>query len=246
MSPRVQHADPPYVQIANDIRKDIASGRLSQGDAVPSARQISAAWGVALATATKVHALLRSEGLVEARPGVGTVVVSRDGGFATAQRVAMTRGSGRIYGAAERAEILSADEVPAPDDIADALGIRTGDNVIRRERVVRRKDEVVSASVSWFRSDVAAQAPRLRETKRIRQGSFAYLEETTGVKVVAGREMVSAAAATAQDAARLGVGEGSAVLIGRNWLLAEDGTVLEFGQSVNIAGRWSTHEFGVT
>ena len=246
MSPQVRRADPPYVQIADEIRKDIASGRLSHGDAVPSARQISATWGVALATATKVHARLRSEGLVEARPGVGTVVASPDGGFGTSQRVAMTRASGRIYGADERAEILSADEVSASGEIADALGILAGDNVIRRERVVRRKDEVVSASVSWFRSDVAALAPELRETKRLRQGSFAYLEEATGAKVVAGREMVTAAGATIEDAARLGVEVGSPVLVGRNWLLAEDGTVMEFGESVKIAGRWSTHEFGLT
>jgi DNA-binding GntR family transcriptional regulator len=246
MPPRLRHADPPYVQIADEIRKDIVSGRLSLGDAVPSARQISATWGVALATATKVHALLRSEGLVEAQPGVGTVVAGRDVGFNASQRVARTRLSGRIYGPDERGEILSAVEVAATKAIADHLGILPGDKVIRRERLIRRRDEPVSSSVSWFRSDVVAAAPKLLETKRLRQGTFSYLEEATGVKIVSGREMETAAPATAEHAVRLGVEVGSPVLVALSWLLAEDGTVLEFGQSVNTAGRWSTHEFRVS
>jgi AcrR family transcriptional regulator len=41
---------------------------------VPSARQLTREHGVAIATATKVLALLRDEGLVLTRPGAGTVV----------------------------------------------------------------------------------------------------------------------------------------------------------------------------
>ncbi|MDQ8701070.1 TetR/AcrR family transcriptional regulator C-terminal domain-containing protein [Streptomyces sp. LHD-70] len=65
---------PPYLRIAAEIRRRIADGELAPGDRVPSTRQISADWGVALATATKVLTTLRLEGLVEARPRVGTVV----------------------------------------------------------------------------------------------------------------------------------------------------------------------------
>ncbi|MFC7760771.1 GntR family transcriptional regulator [Catellatospora bangladeshensis] len=67
----------PYRQIVGQIRGRIESGRLRPGDRVPSARQITAEWGVALATATKVLAALRTEGLVTAVRGVGTVVADR-------------------------------------------------------------------------------------------------------------------------------------------------------------------------
>jgi AcrR family transcriptional regulator len=63
-----------YTQILADIRARIAAGDLRPGDRVPSARQITREWGVAIATATKVHAALRREGLAQAVPGVGTVV----------------------------------------------------------------------------------------------------------------------------------------------------------------------------
>ncbi|MEW5534511.1 MULTISPECIES: TetR/AcrR family transcriptional regulator C-terminal domain-containing protein [Streptomyces] len=65
---------PPYLRIVAGIRQRIADGELAPGDRVPSTRQIAAQWGVALATATKALTTLRLEGLVEARPRVGTVV----------------------------------------------------------------------------------------------------------------------------------------------------------------------------
>ncbi|MFK0221297.1 TetR/AcrR family transcriptional regulator C-terminal domain-containing protein [Streptomyces vinaceus] len=66
--------DPPYLRIVAAIRRSIADGELAPGDRVPSTRQIAADWGVALATATKALTTLRLEGLVEARPRIGTVV----------------------------------------------------------------------------------------------------------------------------------------------------------------------------
>jgi len=68
---------PRYRQIADTLRTRISAGELAAGDLVPSARRIAADHGVALATATRVLADLREDGLVRAVPGVGTVVVDR-------------------------------------------------------------------------------------------------------------------------------------------------------------------------
>ncbi len=61
-------------EIAAGIRRRIASGELKPGDRVPSTRQLTRQWGVAMATATRVLTTLQNEGLVVARAGVGTVV----------------------------------------------------------------------------------------------------------------------------------------------------------------------------
>jgi DNA-binding transcriptional regulator YhcF (GntR family) len=73
----VNSPDPPYVRIAAELHRRIATGELSAGDRLPSARQITQEWGVAIATATKVLATLRRAGLVRPMPGVGTVVAER-------------------------------------------------------------------------------------------------------------------------------------------------------------------------
>jgi len=68
--------EPVSAQILASIRRRIASGELRPGDRVPSTRQITRQWGVAMATATKVLNALRQEGLVVARAGIGTVVAN--------------------------------------------------------------------------------------------------------------------------------------------------------------------------
>jgi DNA-binding transcriptional regulator YhcF (GntR family) len=69
--------DPPYRRIAAEIRARVLAGDLRPGERIPSVRQIARQWGVAVATATRVVAALRDEGLVEAKVGAGTVVSGR-------------------------------------------------------------------------------------------------------------------------------------------------------------------------
>jgi AcrR family transcriptional regulator len=61
-------------RIAAELATRIAAGEPPPGERIMSTRQIMAEYGVAMATATKVIAHLRDEGLVRAQPGVGTVV----------------------------------------------------------------------------------------------------------------------------------------------------------------------------
>ena len=100
----------PYERIADELRSRITSGQLAPGEPIPSARAITREWSVAVATASRALAVLRDEGLVIARPGLGTVVVGRP---------TRTR---RIRDVSD-AEI-SADRVLAVAiDIADAEGL---------------------------------------------------------------------------------------------------------------------------
>src|SRR5699024_2657594 len=63
-------------EIAAELRAQIFAGKLRPGEMLPSAREITGTWNVAIATASRVHALLRSEGLATPVPGVGTVVAT--------------------------------------------------------------------------------------------------------------------------------------------------------------------------
>jgi DNA-binding transcriptional regulator YhcF (GntR family) len=64
----------PYLRIVTAIKDRIARGELGPGEKIPSTRQITRDWGVAMATATKVITTLRDEGVVDTKPGAGTVV----------------------------------------------------------------------------------------------------------------------------------------------------------------------------
>ncbi|MEU4331274.1 TetR/AcrR family transcriptional regulator C-terminal domain-containing protein [Nonomuraea dietziae] len=70
----------PYLDIVDDVKRRIASGKLKPGDRLPPVRQVARQWGVALATATKAMNTLQQQGVVVARPRVGTVVASPSSG----------------------------------------------------------------------------------------------------------------------------------------------------------------------
>lgn len=65
---------PVYRQIVEQLRFQVSSGVLSPGDEVPSTRTLSAEIGVNPMTVSKAYALLESEGLLERRPGLPSVV----------------------------------------------------------------------------------------------------------------------------------------------------------------------------
>lgn len=65
---------PAYEQVAFAARKAIVSGRLKPGEAFPSVRTLSKEIRIHANTAQRVIAQLQQEGLLEVRPGVGTVV----------------------------------------------------------------------------------------------------------------------------------------------------------------------------
>ncbi|GAB1824411.1 GntR family transcriptional regulator [Herbidospora sp. RD11066] len=239
MSPSVERSDPPYVQVVNHIRGRIRSGELKEGETIPSARQIAKDWGIALATATKVLASLRSEGLVEALPGRGTIV-------STVRRHTSPRDRFQaIRLADETARIMAAETAAAPEQVADALGLAPGATVIRRHRVTMKAGRPVSASTSWFDGALAATAPELLVAERITAGTLAYVERRTGRTAVSGRDQQCADTADDHDAEDLGVPLGTTVLRGRNWVYDQEGAVLEYGEYVTVAGRWSTYEYGL-
>lgn len=246
MTPQIERQLPPYLQILQSIRAQIDDGALNVGDTVPSERQISAEWSVSRATATKVLAALRSEGLVESIQGVGTVVRAQESaGHSARDRVTSMRRTGRIYPPNERAQIVSAELVEAPEEVSSALGLPSGASAIRRRRVTFRDDVPVSASTSWFAGDLDQVAPKLLAAERLTEGTPAYIEARTGRKFATGRDQLAAREATPEDAEFLRVEEGAPVLAGRNWIYDAEGDVVEYGESVAVADRWSSYDYGI-
>jgi len=74
---------PVYEQVVYAVKKAVVSGQLLPGETFPSVRTLSQELKMNPNTAHKVVTTLVSEGLLEVRPGIGTVV---------AQALTATRG----------------------------------------------------------------------------------------------------------------------------------------------------------
>ncbi len=65
---------PPWQQIAEVLRAEIAQGQYGQDDRLPSVAEIAAAWSVNRKTANKALLALAAEGLIEVEEGMGYYV----------------------------------------------------------------------------------------------------------------------------------------------------------------------------
>ncbi|MEV6081578.1 GntR family transcriptional regulator [Streptomyces sp. NPDC052069] len=233
---------PPYLQVVQELKGRIISGDLADGDRLPSVRQIADQWQIAQATAMKVLAALRADGLAESVTGVGTVVRSRRNLHrSAADRLERALTTGKIYPEGEYAKILSAELTTAPTWVADLFELQEGAQAIRRRRVTYNEDGAVSASTSWFAPDLAESVPALLQTERIPGGTPSAIEAATGRRGVAAEEATAAMSATPEAAQDLGIKVGSPVSVGRNIYFDSAGGIIEVGESVAPEGRWRVH-----
>lgn len=116
-------AVPRYSQIVVELRRRIETGELAPGDRVPSTREITRQWGVAMATATKVLTELRREGMVRAVPGVGTVVAAPNRPSRAARPAAAARPSGPSDAPSAQAALTLARIVGTAVTVADTEGL---------------------------------------------------------------------------------------------------------------------------
>lgn len=96
--------EPIYEQVIYAVTRAVLSGQLRAGDAFPSVRALSQELRINPNTAHKIVAALVDQGLLEVRPGIGTIV-----------------GDGRDGGAAERRSVLERD---AERLVVDARRVR--------------------------------------------------------------------------------------------------------------------------
>ena len=69
--------EPPYKQVVYAATKAIVAGEMPAGAAFPSVRELSQALKINPNTAQKVIAELVRDGMLDVRPGIGTVVSTR-------------------------------------------------------------------------------------------------------------------------------------------------------------------------
>jgi GntR family transcriptional regulator len=72
-------AEPIYRQIAQQLRRLIASGRLVPGDEIPSVRDVAGRHAINPMTVSRAYGQLEAEGLLERRRGKGMVVAALRG-----------------------------------------------------------------------------------------------------------------------------------------------------------------------
>lgn len=83
---------PIYLQLVGEIRRSIEDGGLGAGERLPTVRALAQTLNIAPNTVVRSYTELQRMGLLESRPGVGTVVAEGAGNATREDRVEALHG----------------------------------------------------------------------------------------------------------------------------------------------------------
>ncbi|WP_327172423.1 GntR family transcriptional regulator [Streptomyces sp. NBC_01336] len=237
----------PYAQIAAHYAEAITSGQLLPGSLLPSIKNLAQEWQVSTATAEKALRKLRGEGLVRGIHGIGTEVLDRPAPMSSgSQRQDRGHRSGSSWGSGERSDSHQASVVPAPADVARALDIEPGSDVVRRSRVYRDRHGIVAHSTSWIPAQYGKLVPQLAKSERLNGGtSLQLIAQATGRPITHRIDTASARLLTSDDAALLELDPATAlagpVVVMTAKFVDSAESVVEYGVDLGSPGRtWQT------
>ena len=220
---------PAYLRVAGDLRKKIADGSLPPHTRLPSQARIREEYGVSDTVALEARKVLMAEGLVEGRSGSGTYVRERP----VPRRIARS-GYRPVSGAnpfrQEQAEAQargtwesSSEQTEAGGAVAERLGIKAGERVMRTKYVFREAGEAMMLSTSWEPLAVTGRTPvMLPEEGPL--GGMGVVERMRAIDVIVDNvtEEVGARPGLAEELLALGGVPGHVVLVVQRTFYASD------------------------
>jgi len=93
----------PYLQVVHQVRRALRLGLLVEGDQLPTVKDVVASLAINPNTVLKAYRELERDGLVAARPGVGTFVTRTLADSSLAAHEPLRRDLGRWLGKARSA-----------------------------------------------------------------------------------------------------------------------------------------------
>lgn len=173
-----------FRQIADQLRAAIQSGRLSEGDQLPSEARLIEHYGVARMTIRSALQLLETEGLTLAEHGRGVYVRRRP----PMHRLASDRfarrhrkeGKAAFFAESEQAgtradvDRIKIEEIAPPPEIQERL--KVSGPVIVRDRRYSRNGTPVETATSYIPAEIA-RGTRIAEPDSGPGGIYARLEE---------------------------------------------------------------------
>ncbi len=195
-----------YLDLSDALRARIASGRASApGGVLPSEAELVEQFGASRVTVRKALEQLRSEGLVTSRRGAGWFVapgtVRQSLGKVTTVEAAL-----EAAGARPRRQVFDFGYELAHGHVGRLL--ETAGEVLRVRRVNLADDEPFAVVTVWVPADLGRDLSRAD----VEAATFYDLLPFAGVRFGRVNQTIGADLATPDDANRLGVDEGSAVV----------------------------------
>ena len=222
-------AAPAYLRVARAVERAIATERLGPGERVESERALAERFGISRMTARRALEHLTRKGVVEARGGRGTYVAPTVLVHRAPSLTGFTEETSR-QGAVPSSRVLFAGTVTLDEAVAAALDLGRGARAYRLSRL--RLADASPVAIETTEIPIAV-APGLEGIEDVGTGSlYALLRERFSVVPTRAEQSLSVGVAGADDAARLDVETGAAVLAMTRLTRDADGRPIEHARSL--------------
>jgi GntR family transcriptional regulator len=233
------------MQIADELRSDIASGKYPPGTRIPGENKIMEDYGVARNTARQALAVLKDEGLTEARKGSGIYVRH----FHPIRRNAVNRLSASQWGAGKSIWAADVDERPLeatnvriekvapPAHIRDALGLGADGLAWRRDRTYVVDGSPVNRSVAYIPAELVPDGSPITGEDTGPGGTYARLGDL-GHKPERFREEIRVRMPLPTEVEVLRLAPATPVILVARTAVDADGRVVEINEMTMDASRY--------
>lgn len=198
---------PLHRQIHDLVRQEIVADRLAPGARLPSEGELAERWGVSLAPVRQALVDLAAEGYLDRHRGRGTFV--RQSKFEEKLSILSSfSGSHGQHGERPKLVMLYSGLVPAPREVAAALGVRA-----RKLVLIQRLAHLEATPVALLSAYLdPARFPGI-EKRELEGGSlYRTFGAVYGAELVRAESVIEAVHAGDDEAVPLGVGTGAMVL----------------------------------
>ncbi|MGW8330971.1 GntR family transcriptional regulator [Streptomyces sp. NPDC055897] len=226
---------PPYLRIADVLRRRIADREWTPGDRLPSRAQIAQECGVGENVIRRAQELLISQGVLEGRAGSGTYVAEPRERVRVVRSAAREQPEGSPFRSDMRAlgrqggwESRTDAKVSAPGEIAARLGLAEGDLCVRTVYEFLADGRPVQLSASWEPYDLTAGTIVVLPEGGPHAGAGVVNRMAEiGVTVSHAVEQPEPRHATAEEASLLGIQKGALVTHIRRTYYSDQGRPVE-------------------
>jgi DNA-binding GntR family transcriptional regulator len=223
---------PLYFQVATRLQQQIEEGDIPVGSRLENEVELADRLGVSRPTMRRAISYLVERGMLIRKRGVGTQVVHPK----VRRPVELTS----LYddlaksGQAPRTEIREFEVRPAPDQVAEALSVEFGSDVLWIERLRFAGDE----PLALMHNAVPVDLLRIRREDLVHNGLYDLLRAAGHVPRMA-NQVVGARTATAGEARILDETRGAPLLTMTRTAWDAAGKAVEYGSHLYRASRYS-------
>jgi GntR family transcriptional regulator len=225
---------PLYHQLYEILRGSILSGERRPGDMIPPESELIERHQVSRTTVRQVLDMLVSEGLIEREQGRGTFVAQPTVEQGLVRIVNFTEDM-RMRGCEPSSKVLFAGVIPAPQDVAETLGIEPGEELVRLERLRLADGDAMGVEESNL---VHRYCPGVLKEDYESHSLRETLENDHGIRLVRAKQTIRAILASPELADTLGIKSRSALLFIERISFSQDNVPVEFLRIYYRADRY--------